>query len=237
MSIMMRAGAYAWGRSIAGYSQWQLEHARVYCEGIAEVPADPVIWAGWHATNLIALAVYVQLHRGRTCQAFVAPGLAGATMRGWLDGIGGFETVVLPPDGTGNMRAGLKHMPRAMARGSDVVIAVDGPRGPAGQVRPGAFWLARITGCPLVPAAFAARPALRMPRWDHQLVPLPRATIGVVFGTPIQLGRGTAVDAPQVDTLSAALQATTRRAWELVDSPPFPRPPTPHDEENGRKKL
>jgi lysophospholipid acyltransferase (LPLAT)-like uncharacterized protein len=73
-----------------------------------------------------------------------------------------------------------------------------------------------MTGCPLVPAAFAARPALRLPRWDRHLVPLPGAQIAVVFGAPVRLERNTKIDRTHLETVGAKLDEATRRAWKIL---------------------
>ena len=219
MHRLAGALAHTWGQAIARYGRWSLQHSRVYREGVAELPVGPVIWTGWHATTLIGIAVYPHLHRERTCLSFVVSTLAGETMRAWLDTSGSFEAVILPEDATSNPTIALRQMSRALGRGRDVVIAVDGPHGPAGTVRPGALWLARLTGCPIVPAAFAARPAIRAPRWDRQVVPLPGAHIAAVFGSPILVERRTAIEGQVLDGLAEALKGTTRRAWALVDTP------------------
>ena len=211
--------ARTWGRAIARYGRWSLQHGQVYREGFNDLPVGPVIWTGWHATNLMALAVYPQLQRERRCLALVVPTLAGETMRAWLD-TSSFETVTLQEDVSSNPKLALRQMSHALGRGKDVVIAVDGPHGPAGRVRPGALWLARLTGRPIVPAAFAARPAIRAPRWDRQVVPLPGARIAAVFGSPILIDRRTPIEGSVLDGLAEALEAASRRAWALVGTPP-----------------
>ena len=217
MDTLVKPAAFAWGRALAAYMRWHLDQATITSQTLAPVPAGPVIWACWHTTNLIALTFYPSLLRGRTCQVFVSPGYLGHIMRGTFAGIGGYAVGTLPPDGTGNPKAALKQMSRALQNGHDVVFAVDGPSGPAGRVRPGALWLARLTGCPIVPAAFAARPALRMPRWDRQIIPLPGTHISTVFGEPINVDRRADIEGEPSRVLAAALGDLTRRAWALLD--------------------
>ena len=211
------AMAHAWGRAIARYALWTVQTAQGHVEGRTNLPTGPTIFAGWHSTNLMAMAFYHTLHRSRAAYAFVPPGLVGAAMRGWAEG-SGIEPVPLPKDGASNVRVALKHMAGALASGDDVGIPLDGPHGPAGQVRPGALWLARLTGCPLVPMAFAAQPAFRVPRWDRHLVPLPGARIMTVFGAPVWLERNAEIDEPRLKTLGANLNEATRRAWELLEA-------------------
>jgi lysophospholipid acyltransferase (LPLAT)-like uncharacterized protein len=138
-------------------------------------------------------------------------------MRGWLRATGNVDAVLI--DERSSVKTALKHLAGALARGRDVVIAVDGPGGPAGIVRPGALWLARMTGAAIIPAGCAARPAVRMPRWDRQLVPLPLARIAQVYGPPIRLERQTPIAQPALDRLSAALTAASEQAWRLLSTP------------------
>ena len=67
---------------------------------------------------------------------------------------------------------------RALAGGRNVVVAVDGPRGPAGTVGPGVVALAR--GAPVI-VATAQAPGLRLPTWDRALVPWPFARVEVRY--------------------------------------------------------
>ncbi len=209
--------ARGWGQVVGYYGRWNVRYGHVYGEGLGNVPPEPVIWSGWHGTNLIALAVLRALWPHRQSIALVPPTLAGEAMRGWLRATGNVDAVLI--DERSSAKTALKHLAGALARGRDVVIAVDGPRGPAGIVRPGALWLARMTGAAIIPSGFAARPAVCMPRWDRQLVPLPLARIAQVYGPPIRLERQTPIAQPALDRLSAALTAASEQAWRLLSTP------------------
>jgi lysophospholipid acyltransferase (LPLAT)-like uncharacterized protein len=76
-------------------------------------------------------------------------------------------------------------MEAALASGKDVLIAVDGPNGPRHRIAPGAMWLARATNVEIRPAGCWASPALRLPRWDRLMVPLPRARIAIALGAAL----------------------------------------------------
>jgi lysophospholipid acyltransferase (LPLAT)-like uncharacterized protein len=208
--------AETWGRVIAVYGRWVARSGRVVFEG--ELPAGGVIAIGWHSTNLIIMGTHAEL-RPRPYWAFVPPGALGAVMRGCLKGYD-MEAVPLPRDGRGNPAAGLKEMARALKEGIAVGIAVDGPHGPARVLRPGALWLARLSGRPLVVIGAAARPALRARWWDHHLIPSPHARIALVYGEPIIIERGTEIDEALATRVTMALQDAEARAWALVKSPP-----------------
>ncbi len=213
---LLESLAYRWGQIIAGYAQRVVLPQNNRTEGEEQIPAVPTIWLGWHSTNLIASALHKHYTQRRLI-GFMPPGLTGEIMRGRMDREG-FISQRLPNDGTGNPQAALKQMARGLAGNNDVIIAADGPHGPAWKVRPGALWLARLTGRPLMLVGFAARPAIRIPRWDRHLVPLPGARFATVFGTPIHIPRNTPLEPPLLASMDEALNILTRRAQELLDN-------------------
>jgi lysophospholipid acyltransferase (LPLAT)-like uncharacterized protein len=204
--------AEAWGHLIARYGRWMAAEARLTVEG--ELPDGGVVAVSWHSMNLIIMGVHAE-RRPRSYRAFVPPGLLGAVMRGCLDTYG-MEAVALPREGTGNPIGGMKEMARALKEGWAVGVALDGPRGPARTLRPGALWLARLTGRPVVAVGAAARPAIRAPWWDRHLVPLPRCRLALVYGEPITIARGAELDQNLYSLVTDSLSAAESRAWELV---------------------
>lgn len=71
-------------------------------------------------------------------------------------------------------------------------VTVDGPRGPAFEVKPGIIEMARLSGLPIVP--YAALPARRwvFSSWDAFRLPKPWSRIAVRYGTPIAVPPQTA---------------------------------------------
>jgi lysophospholipid acyltransferase (LPLAT)-like uncharacterized protein len=84
----------------------------------------------------------------------------------------------------GGQRA-LRQLKREMEKGRPSGFAVDGPRGPAGQVQPGAVWLAKLTGNPVVPFHMEASSYWSLKSWDRTQIPKPFATIALTVGSPI----------------------------------------------------
>jgi lysophospholipid acyltransferase (LPLAT)-like uncharacterized protein len=201
---------------IGAYGERVVRRERVVLEGGERIPAGPCIWVSWHGDHLTTLAFH-RLQRPGPCLALVPPGLAGASMAGWLERAGVQSVELLPEDGSGNLQGALHPVARGLSTDQDAVIAVDGPTGPAHHVRPGALWLARLTGCPLLPAAVAARPALHMPRWDQHLVPLPGSRIAVAIGVPIYVAREATVDDALAAWIGRVLDGLTQRASALLD--------------------
>ncbi len=64
---------------------------------------------------------------------------------------------------------------------------LDGPRGPAGQVKPGIITLAQTTGAILVPVFIKAEKAWYLNSWDKFMVPKPFSLVSINFGEIISL--------------------------------------------------
>jgi lysophospholipid acyltransferase (LPLAT)-like uncharacterized protein len=69
--------------------------------------------------------------------------------------------------------------------GGDLALTVDGPRGPAEKVKPGAITLAAHTGLPIVPIAYIAEKAWRLRSWDRFILPKPFSKITIKYGKMI----------------------------------------------------
>jgi lysophospholipid acyltransferase (LPLAT)-like uncharacterized protein len=70
-------------------------------------------------------------------------------------------------------------------RTGDLALTVDGPRGPAQMVKPGAVLLAARSGLPVVPITFVPSSAWRLRSWDRFIIPKPFSTVTVRYGAPI----------------------------------------------------
>jgi lysophospholipid acyltransferase (LPLAT)-like uncharacterized protein len=83
----------------------------------------------------------------------------------------------------GAVRA-LVQLKRDLAAGRPVAFTVDGPRGPALQVQPGAVWLGRATGHPILPFHVEASRAWTARSWDGTVVPKPFSRLAICFAEP-----------------------------------------------------
>lgn len=82
----------------------------------------------------------------------------------------------------------------AMRRGSSIIIAPDGPKGPMFEFKAGNILIARISGAPLLPMACAADRSWRLRSWDKMLVPKPFARVVIAIGQPHYVPKNTSVD-------------------------------------------
>jgi lysophospholipid acyltransferase (LPLAT)-like uncharacterized protein len=66
-----------------------------------------------------------------------------------------------------------------------VAFTLDGPRGPARVAQPGAVWLSKVTGNPIIPFHLDADRAWTTGSWDRTQIPKPFATVALCFAPPI----------------------------------------------------
>lgn len=70
-------------------------------------------------------------------------------------------------------------------------VTVDGPKGPAFEVKPGIIEMARQTGIPIVPYLPLPRRFWSLSSWDAFRVPKPFTRIDVHYGAPISVAHDT----------------------------------------------
>lgn len=90
---------------------------------------------------------------------------------------------------TGSTRKGgsaaLRQLARLLKNGAWAGITPDGPHGPRMRVSLGAIVLARMSGAPLVPATYAARPCKVIMSWDRFVLPFPFGRGVFAWGEPV----------------------------------------------------
>jgi lysophospholipid acyltransferase (LPLAT)-like uncharacterized protein len=109
---------------------------------------------------------------------------------------------------------------RDMARGRAAGFTVDGPRGPARVAQPGAVWLAKATGNPVLPFHLEASRYWTLRSWDRTQIPKPFATVALAIGEPLHVSR----DVPDTEleqareVLESRLKKLEQRALDLLAS-------------------
>jgi len=84
----------------------------------------------------------------------------------------------------------LVQLKRALATGKPAGFTLDGPRGPAKVAQPGAIWLAKATGNPVVPFHLEAGRHWTMRSWDRTQIPKPFSHVAIAMGEPIEVPPG-----------------------------------------------
>lgn len=81
----------------------------------------------------------------------------------------------------------LLQLRRDMAEGRPAAFTVDGPRGPAFVAQPGAVWLAKVTGNPVLPFHIEADRCWTVGRWDSSQIPKPWSRVAIAIGPPLEV--------------------------------------------------
>ena len=105
--------------------------------------------------------------------------------------------------------ASVRDMLEAFRDGYDLAMAIDGPRGPRHQAKPGAVRLAQATGARLFPVAAAPRRGWKAKSWDRFVVPRPFTTVHYMAGRPISLARD--ADDASIESARAELERELNR--------------------------
>ena len=113
----------------------------------------------------------------------------------------------------------LKATLRAAKRGFNPAIAVDGPKGPYHQVKPGVFEISKVLNAPIFPLAVAADPTWVFQKsWNKTWLAKPFARLIVVWGDPLpEVERDADPHNPELALgLARAIDAASQRAKDLV---------------------
>jgi hypothetical protein len=84
----------------------------------------------------------------------------------------------------------LKEMISHLKQSGLAAHVVDGPKGPAGVVKPGVVSLSRATGAVVVPVYATSDRAWYFKSWDRFMLPKPFASVNLRFGEMLDLTRG-----------------------------------------------
>ena len=102
------------------------------------------------------------------------------------------------------------------AKGKDIVITPDGPRGPYREMSRGIIFLASRSGSAIVPTAFSADRAWRIRgSWTDLVIPRPFSRVLLLAGEPIDIPAD--LDAGALETYRARVQREMDELGEQVE--------------------
>ena len=195
-----RVFAYPFASVLAAWFRLVERTSAVRITGGGAEFAGAAIYVNWH--RHLPFAIVVHGHRRRTMMMLAAP---------YMDPIGlwcRWMGLRIVPGATGSGgREALARLAELIGQGESVVLAVDGPAGPAFRVKPGCVELAKATGAPIIPVSYSSRRQVTSARrWDRMLVVLPFGEIVVTMGEPIRV----APDAPIAESVERVANAMER---------------------------
>ena len=145
------------------------------------------IVAVWHES--LILAAYDYRHKGLHTLAsysFDAEWASRALGRLGIQSVRGSSS-----NGGGQA---LRDLAVVLGHGGSVMLALDGPRGPRRAAKPGVAILAARTGVPIIPHAFAVRPAWRLGSWDRLSIAKPFSRVISMYGPAVPPPANTSPD-------------------------------------------
>ncbi len=191
--------------------RWQVEGL----EHLAAVKAagQQPIMSFWHGRILPSTYYF----RGRGIVVITSRNFDGEWIAGIIERFG--YGTSRGSSSRGGARA-LLQLTRDLSAGRPAAFTVDGPRGPARVSQPGAVWLAKASGHPVVPFHCEAGAYWTLRSWDRTQIPKPFTTIALSVGEPIYVARDAneaAVEEARrrLDQSLVALEARTRVMLEI----------------------
>ncbi len=177
----------------------------------------PFILAFWHGRLLMmprfwdrgtAVSMLISQHRdgqiiSRIVGRFGVKTVAGSSSRGGAQA--------------------LRAMVKSLKAGNCVGITPDGPRGPRMRATDGVVSVARLSGVPIIPAAYSATRGRFLGTWDQFLVPWPFTRGAIVWGKPITVPHkadDAACEAARLE-IEESLNALTSEADRLCGNRPL----------------
>lgn len=166
-------------RALGSTWTWKVSGAE-HVEAIRARGRNPIL-AFWHG-RILSATVYFQRR-----------GIVAITSENYD---GEWITRIIRKFGYGtargsSSRGGSKALRQLVRDGKSkgVAFTLDGPRGPAEVAQPGAVWLAKATGNPLMPFHAEAASSWTLRSWDRTQIPKPFTTVAMVIGEPLYVPR------------------------------------------------
>ena len=200
---LIAAVGYRLVASLGATLRWQTEGLE-HLDEIARTGRQPIM-SFWHGRILPATYFF----RRRGIVVITSENFDGEWIAGIIERFG--YGTARGSTSRGGRRA-LLQLVREMAAGKAAGFTVDGPRGPARVAQPGAVWLAKTTGNPVLPFHIEADRYWTLNSWDRTQVPKPYATVALAIGEPLEVAAD--ADDAGVETARGVLE---ERLYALED--------------------
>jgi lysophospholipid acyltransferase (LPLAT)-like uncharacterized protein len=155
---------------------------------VGTLPNERYIGALWH--NRLLLLPFVIRHYlpERRGAALISASRDGAILADLVERFD-FEVVRGSSSSSRKGANAIRQLAEVIARGRDVVITPDGPRGPAYELGQGIIFLAQQSGAEVVPINMEYSSCWRVKSWDRFILPRPFSTVRVIFGSPYRVAQ------------------------------------------------
>jgi lysophospholipid acyltransferase (LPLAT)-like uncharacterized protein len=175
-AAVISAVGYPLAATLGSTLRWRTEGQERY-DAIVREGRQPIM-AFWHGRILPATIFF----RRRGIVVITSENFDGEWIAGIIERFG--YGTARGSTSRGGRRA-LLQLVRDMEAGKPAAFTVDGPRGPARVAQPGAVWLAKATGNPVLPFHVEADRHWTLGSWDRTQIPKPFSTVALVVGEPV----------------------------------------------------
>jgi len=172
---------------------------------------NPKLYAHWHGDELLLVAISIR----KKMAIMASRSSDGELMKRVLTFLG--FRVVRGSSSRGGA-GGLKGLIDLMKTGNyHSSLAVDGPRGPIYQVKPGVLKLAQETGLPIIPTAtWCSHKFIFKKSWNQCYLPMPFSKCIVWYGDPMLVPKG--VTEEEFESLRKSLELRMQSLKKEVES-------------------
>jgi len=208
---LISAAGYPVIAALASTFRWRAEGVE-HLEAVARSGRPPIM-AFWHGRILPATVYF----RRRGIVVITSENFDGEWIAGIIERFGYGTARGSTSRGA---RKALLQLKRDMAAGKPAAFTLDGPRGPAQVAQPGAVWLAKVTGNPVVPFHIESSRHWTLRSWDRTQISKPFATTAIAIGEPLEVpaDAGEAALEQAGRTLEQRLRALEQRARAMLAS-------------------
>ncbi len=144
-------------------------------------PNERYIGALWHNRLLLLPYVIKRYLPERRGAALISPSGDGALLAGLVER---FDFEVVRGSSSRKGASAIRQLAEVIAKGKDVMMTPDGPRGPAYELGQGVVFLAQQSGASVVPINLEYSSCWRLKSWDRFILPKPFSKVRVIFGPP-----------------------------------------------------
>lgn len=176
--------------------------------------SPPCIYALWHNRQLLAIS----LHRDNDLCTLASASRDGDYITAILEKLGYSVARGSTDTNKSNYKKSLsaaRSLLRMLKSGRSIAVTVDGPLGPKYTVQEGVIFLAKATGCPIMPVAVASSPAIRLKTWDNLELPLPFSRAAIIYGDCYNVPRNADL-ATEAEKLRQTLLSLTEKAEKIA---------------------
>lgn len=170
---------------------------------------ENVIIAFWHDQLLLMVGGY----RGPGAKLLISASKDGELLARTMKYFG--QGAIRGSSSRGGYGA-LRRMVAAAGEKFDLALTPDGPKGPRHEMKAGVVQLARLTGRPVVPMAFACSRGHRFASWDRFLLPYPFCRGVFSFGDAVTIRKEEDLEISR-RRLQAAMEENEQRARARVE--------------------